>query len=358
MFDPIKKSKDSSPTKRIGAQAGSTSTIGLSSGLFVVVLFSLMSFMPGTSSAWQALQVRNGVRAGGGPSASATTGGQSITPRTGVTSQVSIPGQTVIDFDHDQSGASLSAPCLFVQTTPIREQYALLGVHFSGPDASSGGAILDQCSNFGVSAASGTNFLAFNATATYTSVGTPASPETITFDSPVSAVSMLASGGFTSSPGQLTAFGMTNNLLAADSEILPQGSYVTLQVSSGAGIRKVVLTGPSLFVVDNLSFSVISVFDTCLMDDHGTGFLQFSSVTGAYRFNRCSDGFTLSGVGTIRLVNGIETVTDSRSDRRISAGFSMATRTGSAVIMIQIAQGVWQTLRVNDTNPSATCTCF
>src|ERR1044071_288968 len=79
----------------------------------------------------------------------------------------------LIDFDHDASGNPLPAFCLFRDTSSLTELYAPLGVHFSGPRTNSGGAILNQCGNFGVPAISGSNFLAFNRSAAFLSGGIP-----------------------------------------------------------------------------------------------------------------------------------------------------------------------------------------
>jgi hypothetical protein len=65
----------------------------------------------------------------------------------------------------------------------------------------------------------------------------------------------------------------------------------------------------------------------------------------------------LTGTGVVKLVNGIRTLTDFKPDRRISAGFNTGQLTGSATIYFNIAQGVWQVFRINDTNPSAVCSC-
>ena len=76
----------------------------------------------------------------------------------------------VVNFD-------LGAPCLFRETTRLTEAYAGLGVHFAGPGGNSGGAILDQCSNFdGMNARSGVDFLAFNNTALLSDGGIPTGP--------------------------------------------------------------------------------------------------------------------------------------------------------------------------------------
>jgi hypothetical protein len=99
------------------------------------------------------------------------------------------------------------------------------------------------------------------------------------------------------------------------------------------------------------------VFDTCLKDNSTGNLLQWNSTTGAYTFTRCSDGFTLTGTGTVALVNGDRTLTDSKSDRRVSAALNTGGRTGSATIYLMVAQGVWQLFQINDTNPSAVCQC-
>jgi hypothetical protein len=98
-------------------------------------------------------------------------------------------------------------------------------------------------------------------------------------------------------------------------------------------------------------------FDNCLKDNSSGNLFQFSSTNGQYKFTRCSDGFMLSGTGVVRLMNGILTLTDSKPDRRVSAGFITGQRTGSATIYIMIGQGVWQTFRINSTNPAAVCSC-
>ena len=59
----------------------------------------------------------------------------------------------------------------------------------------------------------------------------------------------------------------------------------------------------------------------------------------------------------IKLVNGIQTLTDFKTDRRISAGFKTGQLTGNATLYVQVALGVWQTFQIVDTNPNAVCAC-
>jgi hypothetical protein len=100
------------------------------------------------------------------------------------------------------------------------------------------------------------------------------------------------------------------------------------------------------------------VFDTCLLDNSDGSLFQFNSMTGQYLFTVASDGFTVSGIGVVTTTGGVRTLTDSRSDRRVTAEFNQGQLTGSAIIYLMTAGGVWQTFRTIATNPSNSCTCY
>jgi hypothetical protein len=118
----------------------------------------------------------------------------------------------------------------------------------------------------------------------------------------------------------------------------------------------------NLYVIGGLSFNgvhtvpinaveragVIGCGIVCLKDQANNNILQFNPSTGGYTFTVCKTGFTLSGTGTIRVVNSILLLTDSQADRRVSAGFLEAQATGKATIILRIAPGVWQTFTIND----------
>ena len=80
-----------------------------------------------------------------------------------------------VNFDDD------TEPCFFINTTRVTDEFAAFGVTFSGPGGNDGGAVLDECSNFGVSGHSSPNFLAFNSTFPLMDGGLPIGPETMTF---------------------------------------------------------------------------------------------------------------------------------------------------------------------------------
>src|SRR5687768_16350986 len=69
-----------------------------------------------------------------------------------------------IDFERLPDGTAVTAPTVFTAASPVREEFAGLGVHFAVPGGHpanvAGGAILSG--SFGVAGFSGSNFLAFN----------------------------------------------------------------------------------------------------------------------------------------------------------------------------------------------------
>ena len=102
---------------------------------------------------------------------------------------------------------------------------------------------------------------------------------------------------------------------------------------------------------------VLDVFDTCIQDDATGNMIQFNSKTGDYLFTKCGkSGISLSGTGTITTPSGILTLTDNKSDRRISAGFNLGSLTGRAIVIL-ISEGVSQTFSLSQTNPHPSCVC-
>jgi hypothetical protein len=162
----------------------------------------------------------------------------------------------LINFDVDAQGNPIAAPPSFLLTTRLTDLYAPLGVHFSGPSGNDGGAILNQQSNFGENALSQSNFLAFNPLAKLGDGGTPRGPETISFDTPVSAVTTFAAGPGKADAFTLRALNGQKALVAFDTETASALQYAQLSVS-GPGITSVTLTDANgaPWVADNLSFT-------------------------------------------------------------------------------------------------------
>jgi hypothetical protein len=106
-------------------------------------------------------------------------------------------GTRTINFDDAGPPPPDPAPSLFMNTHPLTDRYAGMGVTFAGPEDGAGGAILNA-SSFNITGESAPNFLAFNPSASYPSGKHPTGPETITFATPIHSASINAgqpSGG-------------------------------------------------------------------------------------------------------------------------------------------------------------------
>ena len=160
---------------------------------------------------------------------------------------------TVINFD------DVAAPANFIQTMPLTNQYAALGVIFAGPGGLDGGAILNSNGDFQVTGFSGSNFLAFNANSTLSDGGVPRGPETISFSQPQSSVSLLAGSGLSAGQTLTVSAYNTGNVLLTASTITLASALAPVQVA-GNGISQVVVSSPAaVFVLDNLTFAPVCV---------------------------------------------------------------------------------------------------
>ncbi len=168
-------------------------------------------------------------------------------PQSALTAIAPPPGAIVINFD------DAAAPCLFMNTTALRDQYAGLGVLFMGPAVNDGGGAVDQCGSWGVSGHSPPNFLGFNPDAHLSDGGIPRPPEIITFTNGASYVQVNAGSG--AGAGQLVtmeAFDAAGNSLGSDSLTLAP-TLDTLSITANR-IAYVVINSPAYFVLDDLAF--------------------------------------------------------------------------------------------------------
>jgi hypothetical protein len=159
--------------------------------------------------------------------------------------------------------------------TVLTQSYAAEGVHFSGPDhgdgSVNGGVILNNPGdqfNFGVTPLSGNNILAFNRNADVGGVfsflspfvplptGKATDPETITFDSTQSQVSIWAAGGLLAHQFLIQGFDANNSLVSSQTLTTQGWSELTV---SGGGIQSVALSeiggAYDSWVYDDLSFT-------------------------------------------------------------------------------------------------------
>jgi hypothetical protein len=152
-----------------------------------------------------------------------------------------------INFD------DVDAPCSFLDTVALREEYADLSVHFHGRGPLNGGGIVNQCGNWGVTGYSPPNFLAFNVPADYSDGGSPRPPEVIAFDTPVSHVEFKAGSTAQGEEGTLTvvAFDVARQRIGSDT--IPMVQTVAVASIDAWGISYLIIKAtPHNFLIDDL----------------------------------------------------------------------------------------------------------
>jgi hypothetical protein len=182
----------------------------------------------------------------------------------------------------------VGAPCNFIAATSLTSFYSGQGVTFSGPGAGSGGAILDQCGHFGVNAHSGTDFLAFNPNASLSAGGSASGPETITFSSLVSNISLFVGGTNTGPSYTLLAFDAGSNQIGSASGQPAGNQWVQLSINSPNISFLTLSVTSNTAVVDDLSWngSVTSVPEPSTARTPALGLLAIAA-TFAFRRREC-----------------------------------------------------------------------
>lgn len=187
-----------------------------------------------------------------------------LSGKTGDIKLASTDCDIAIDFDDD------SPPCEFESTTALRNQYSDLGIHFDGPGINDGGAILDDCVDFGVTGHSPPNFLAFSTTAELPGANDPQGPETVTFDYPI--VFFEASFGSDAS-GIVTLTAYKNEIDIVD--------QISSSVGDGPGIIRLAVMGKNITkVVFNCTAAYWMVDDICAIHEGGEGVLVLRGLCG------------------------------------------------------------------------------
>lgn len=148
-------------------------------------------------------------------------------------------------------------PCFFIDANPLRNEYLGFGVTFSNPNPNGldGGAILDECGNFGVTGHSSPNFLAINCSAGMMNGGFASPPEYLDFPNTASFVGLrVGSGAGQGIELSMEAYDVNQQLVDSDSVILTPAMQTLLV--SGPGISRVVVgvMGPCIWVLDDLCF--------------------------------------------------------------------------------------------------------
>ena len=138
---------------------------------------------------------------------------------------------------------SVDGPDLFVNATPLREEYAGRGVHFFGPADADGGAVVDAVGgNWPMPARTGTQILAFSTSGVLSNGGTARWPETIRFDRKQDVVKLWVNqvNGGADARFKLVAK-RAGNVVSTDVVTTDTADWVRLRVAAGRGISRVVL---------------------------------------------------------------------------------------------------------------------
>jgi hypothetical protein len=77
-------------------------------------------------------------------------------------------------------------------------------------------------------------------------------------------------------------------------------------------------------------------YDKLIQDDSNGAMLRFNSTSGQYLFSRCSDGFTLSGIGTVTKTGCLYKLTHNPSDRRVLASLDTCQKKGTASLQFPV----------------------
>lgn len=134
----------------------------------LIYVVTVLAFVSLGSRATSDGKIVNGV----GPERSGEVVGKAV---------VEVESGSPIDFDAEE------APCTFDEAVPL-QQYG--DVTFEG-----GGAVLNECGNFGVSGYSAPNYLAFNCTSLLADLSIPQLPETLVFPNDVRGLSLRIGSG-------------------------------------------------------------------------------------------------------------------------------------------------------------------
>ena len=170
-------------------------------------------------------------------------------PKPGQTEGGSSPG--FVNFDDAPS------TCSFSDTVATTNEYAAFGVTFSGPGGNDGGAVLDECSNFGVTGYSSPNFLAFNTGASNSDGGVPQGPETMTFDPLINSLTLNCGAN---AGGTVTLECFDGGGASLGSDTINVSSVLSPLTVADSGIASCVVSfTAALMVCDDLDFAQVPV---------------------------------------------------------------------------------------------------
>ena len=161
-------------------------------------------------------------------------------------------GTTTISFE------DVPASCAFASAQPLRNRYA--AAKFSGPNFTDGGAVLDNCANFGIAPRTGSRFLAFRTGGVLlANGGTARGPEKIMLPIRQKSVSLWVSqSGFSLGTATFRMVGRRGSTVVRTASVTTTtADWVKLQVASARGLTSVTVSTPTepdgIWLADDLT---------------------------------------------------------------------------------------------------------
>jgi hypothetical protein len=115
---------------------------------------------------------------------------------------------------------------------------------------------------------------------------------------------------------------------------------------ANASVGKPLLTGGAAMLFQSPS----PTYNLLLQDDSTGNMLRWNSTTGQYLYSRCSDGFTLTGTGTVSSHGSTYTLTHNPADRRVQATLDNTQHSGTASVQYPLGSTT-QTITDRSTTP-------
>jgi hypothetical protein len=160
-------------------------------------------------------------------------------------------GVTQLSFE------DIPASCAFASVNPLRDRYA--AAKFRGASTTAGGAVLDNCANFGIAPRTGSRFLAFNSSSTMSNGGAPVGPEKIVLPTRQRSVALWVSqSGFNLGTATFKMVGRRGSTVVRTATVTTTtADWVKVQVAAARGITSVTVSTPTepdgIWLADDLT---------------------------------------------------------------------------------------------------------
>src|SRR6266478_913753 len=121
--------------------------------------------------------------------------------------------------------------------------------------------------------------------------------------------------------------GLPSSLSGTTSRERSGGSAGAVKASTGSNRRAAITAAP---------VQASPTYDLLLQDDSSGDMLRWNSATGDYLYSRCTDGFSLTGTGSVTSHGSTYTLTHYPGDRRVTATLDNGVHSGTASVQYPI----------------------